>query len=366
MVPRVRDLTLEEGQKLRRIVRHGQNAIEFKRTQIILASYQGNTPPRIALIALASEDYIRGVIRAFNEHGMAMLRPQWGPGRPPKFTDDQRKALVALALSRPRDLGLPYAQWSLSRLREQAVLRGIVESISEEWLRVILHEDEVSHQSIRTWKTSPDPLFEAKKRKIDPLTRKRPNPPVVLSADEIGPIQLIPHGGEGWCPHQRPGRIPAEYHRKFASVYDILTLNGYHQWLFGRVYRTKHAANWLEYLKDVRMGYPRDQWINLIWDGASNHWTGAIRHWVRANRVRLFPTPTHASHLNPVECHAGDLQKLALAGETYTTPEAVGQALDSAVRYRNEERQARGKRFRDTVRQDHRHRAKRPMWLRPR
>ena len=44
MVLRVRDLTLEEGQKLRRIVRHGQNAIEFKRAQIIFASYQGNTP----------------------------------------------------------------------------------------------------------------------------------------------------------------------------------------------------------------------------------------------------------------------------------------------------------------------------------
>ena len=211
MVPRVRDLTLEEGQKLRRIVRHGQNAIEFKRAQIILASYQGNTPPRIAIIALASEDYIRGVIRAFNEHGMAMLRPKWGPGRPPKFTDEQRKALVNLALSRPRDLGLPYAQWSLSRLRQQAVQRGLVPSISEEWLRVILHEDEVSHSSIRTWKTSPDPRFEEKKRKIDRLTRTRHNPPIILSAGEIGPIQLIPHGGERWFPQPRPGRIPAEY-----------------------------------------------------------------------------------------------------------------------------------------------------------
>ena len=52
MVLRVRDLTLEEGQKLRRIFRHGQNAIEFKRAQIILASCQENTPPRIAIIAL--------------------------------------------------------------------------------------------------------------------------------------------------------------------------------------------------------------------------------------------------------------------------------------------------------------------------
>ena len=217
------------------------------------------------------------MIRTFNEHGMAMLQPKWGPGRPPKFTDAQRKALVNLALSRPRDLGLPYAQWSLSRLRQQAVQRGRVPSISEEWLRVILHEDEVSHQSIRTWKTSPDPRFEEKKRKIDRWTRTRHNPPIVLSADEIGPIQLIPHGGEGWFPQQRPGRIPAEYNRKFGTVYYFLTLNVFHQRLFGRVYGTKHAANWLEYRKNVRAQYRRDQWVNLIWDGASNHWTAAIR-----------------------------------------------------------------------------------------
>ncbi len=366
MVLRVRELTLEEGQKLRRILRHGQDAIEFKRAQIILASYQGNTPPRIAVIALMSEDYIRGVIRAFNEHGMAMLKPKWGPGRPPKFTDEQRKALVDLALSRPRDLQLPYAQWSLSRLREQAVARGIVPSISEEWLRVILHEDDVSHQSIRTWKVSPDPLFEEKKQKIDQLTRKRHNPPIVLSMDEIGPIQLVPHGGEGWFPKQWPARIPAEYERKFGTVYYFLTLNVFHQRLHGQVYRTKHAANWLCYLKRERAKYPPEQWVNLIWDGSSNHWTAEIREWAKASKVRLFATPTHASHLNPVECHAGDLQKLALAGETYTSPTAVGRALNAAVRYRNRERKARGKRFRDTVRKNRRLLAKRPIWLRPR
>ena len=366
MVLRVRELTLEEGQKLQRILRHGQNAIEFKRAQIVLASYQGFTPPKIAVIALMSEDYIRGVIRAFNEHGMAMLQPRWGPGRPPKFTDDQRKALVDLALSRPKDLGLPYAQWSLSRLREQAVVRGIVPSISEEWLRVILHEDDVSHQSIRTWKTSPDPLFEEKKRKIDQLTRKRSNPPIVLSSDEIGPIQLIPHGGEGWFPEKVPGRIPAEYEKKFGTVYYMLTLNVFHQRLKGRVYRTKHSVNWLDHLKAVRSDYPADKWVSWIQDGSSTHWTAEVRAWAKVNKVRLFATPTHASHLNPVECHAGDLQKLALPGQTFTTAEAVGQALDAAVAYRNEERKARGKTFRATVRKDRRKRAKMPIWLRPR
>ena len=263
-------------------------------------------------------------------------------------------------------LGLPYAQWSLSRLREQAVQRGLVPSISEEWWCVTRHEDEVSHQSIRTWKTSPDPLFEDKMRQVIQLIRIRHNPPVVSSADKVGPIHLIPHGGQGWFPKQRLGRIPAEHHRKFGTVYDFLALNLFHQWLFGRVYRTEHAANWLEHLKDVRGSILGTSGSILCWDGASNHWKAAIRHWVRANRVRLFSTPTQGNHLNPGERHAGDLQKLAMAGEIYTTPDAVGRALDSAVRYRNDERQVRGKRLCDTVRQDYRRRANRPARLGPR
>jgi hypothetical protein len=85
-----------------------------------------------------SEDYVRTRVKAFNEHGFKMLQPKWGPGRPSRFTEEQRKGPVVLALSRPKDLGLPYTQWSLSRLREEAMNRGVVDSISEEWLRVLL------------------------------------------------------------------------------------------------------------------------------------------------------------------------------------------------------------------------------------
>ena len=295
-----------------------------------------------------------------------MLRPKWGPGRPPKFTHEQRKALVDLALSRPRDLGLPYAQWSLSRLRQQAVQRGLVPSISEEWLRGILREDEVSHPSIRTWKTFPDPQFEEKKGKIDRWTRNATTRWSSSRRTRSAGSSGSPARRRGGFPHQRPGRTPAEFNRKFGPVYSFLTRNVFRQRLFGGVDRTKHAATWLAYRKDVRAEYPTDLWVNLIWDGASNHWTAPIRPWARANKVRRFSMSTHASHLNPVERHAGDLQMLAIAGETYTTPEAVGRALGLAVRYRNEERQARGKRFRDTVRKDHRRRTKMPIWRRSR
>lgn len=72
MVIRVREISDDEGNRLRRIVRHGQSAIEVKRAQVILASAQGFTPPKIAVIALMSEDYVRQLIHAFNLHGFSM------------------------------------------------------------------------------------------------------------------------------------------------------------------------------------------------------------------------------------------------------------------------------------------------------
>lgn len=47
--------------------------------------------------------------------------------------------------------------------------------------------------------------------------------------------------------------------------------------------------------------------------------TAVVRQWARVNQVRLFATLTHASHLNPVERHAGDIQKRALPGQTFTS-----------------------------------------------
>ena len=63
MVIRVCEITDEEGNKLRRIVRHHQSTIEVKRAQVILASAQGFTPPKLAVIALMSEDYVRTLIK---------------------------------------------------------------------------------------------------------------------------------------------------------------------------------------------------------------------------------------------------------------------------------------------------------------
>lgn len=309
-----------------------------------------------------SPDWGRTLIHQFNLHGFKMLKPQWVAGGNWKFSEEQKEALLSLATSRPKDLKLPFSQWSLSRLRDEAVRQGIVQSISLEWLRVVLDEADLSHQSIKTWKESKDPTFEEKKRRIDRLTQKRHNPPVVLSIDVIGPIQLKPHGGRTWCLKGHPDRVRATYKRKGETRYLYLTLNVFHQRLSGRFYRRKGGRNWLRHLQREQAKYPTDQRVYIIQDNLSTHTTPDVRARARSNRVTLVPTATNVSWMNPVEDNARDIQYLALAGNYYRSWMEVESAFRRVITYRNRERKAQRKEFRDAQRKRRSHR--RPVWKR--
>ena len=362
MTLRIRDVTNEEGNKLRTIVRHGKDPIEVKRAQVILASAQGFTVQYISRFSLMTEDYIRTLIHQFETDRLAMVKPRWDPGNRRKFSEEARERIVALATSRPRDLGLPFGQWSLRRLRDQVVAQGIVPSISPEWLRVICDEADISHQSVRTWKGSQDPQLEAKKRRIDRLTRKQHNPPIVLSADEIGPVSLKPHGGKGLFPRKLPERIPSTYTRTKGVRYEYLSLNVFHQTLSVRQEAHKGGRVWLRFLKYQRAKYPARQRVYIIQDGLSAHWTPEVRAWAKASRTTLVPTATNASWMNPCECHALHLERTALAGSNYSDWADVNSAFQRAASLINREHRASGKKFRDT--QDGRRKHRRPLWRR--
>ena len=46
-------------------------------------------------------------------------------GRPPTYTAEERSAVIAAALSRPAELGLPFASWTLDRLVAYLGEKGI-------------------------------------------------------------------------------------------------------------------------------------------------------------------------------------------------------------------------------------------------
>src|SRR6266705_5924466 len=196
---RVREITSVEGNKLLGIVRRGSGSVvRWRRAQIVLWSAQRMDVPAIARIAFTSEDRVRAVIHNFNEDGFDSLAPKYAGGRPPSFTLPERREIKKIALSRPTDHDLPFSTWSLSKLAEFVVAEGVVDDISHEGLRVLLREEGVSFQRIKTWKVSDDPDFEAKKNRIlelydiadDKTTPDPDDPSVVICLDEFGPLNL--------------------------------------------------------------------------------------------------------------------------------------------------------------------------------
>jgi hypothetical protein len=120
----------------------------------------------------------------------------------------ERREIKKIALSRPIDHDLPFSTWSLTKLAEFLVAEGVVDDISHEGLRLILRQEGVSFQVIKTWKKSNDPDFEAKKNRVLELYEiadgkakpKRGDPSVVICLDEFGPLNLLPRPGQQWAP----------------------------------------------------------------------------------------------------------------------------------------------------------------------
>ncbi len=59
---------------------------------------------------------VRRRILRFNADGLASLDDRPRPGRPATYSPEQVATVVALALTAPKTLGLPFASWTLDRL----------------------------------------------------------------------------------------------------------------------------------------------------------------------------------------------------------------------------------------------------------
>jgi transposase len=198
---RVREIDDDEGHRLVRIIRRGSGSVvTWRRAQMVLLSAQGMDVAAIAKVAFTSDDRVRDVIRNFNADGFGSLYPRYRGGRPPKFTLGQRREIKKIANAKPAEYDLPFSTWSLAKLAEFLVAGGVVDDISHEGLRVLLREEGVTFQRLKTWKASKDPRYAAKKARIEHLyaiadrdvAPDAGDPEVVFCVDEFGPLNLQP------------------------------------------------------------------------------------------------------------------------------------------------------------------------------
>jgi transposase len=77
----VRPVTMTEGRRLQRIGRTAKDPVKLRRAIVVLMSAQGQNVPDIAHLLDCSQEYVRGVIHAFNETGFAALDPKMERGQ---------------------------------------------------------------------------------------------------------------------------------------------------------------------------------------------------------------------------------------------------------------------------------------------
>lgn len=148
----VRKLQDDDETQLLQMVRRGSGpVVTWRRAQMVLLSARGLDVAAIAEVAFTSPDRVRDVLHNFNDDGFDSLHPRYAGGRPPTFSPEQREQIKRIALERPVDHGLPFSTWSLSKLADHLVEKGVVEDISHEGLRMLLREQNVSfpiHQDL--------------------------------------------------------------------------------------------------------------------------------------------------------------------------------------------------------------------------
>src|SRR5512142_1158988 len=113
----LRELTPEERQALEYLAASRTAQARFvERAQILLAIAEGRRPSHVAKDLGISRPTVYTWIHRFHAQGLHGLEDQPRAGRPPTYTAEQRAEVIAVALTDPRSLGLPYGCWTLDRL----------------------------------------------------------------------------------------------------------------------------------------------------------------------------------------------------------------------------------------------------------
>jgi transposase len=354
---RVREIDDDEGHRLVRIIRRGSGSVvTWRRAQMVLLSAQGMDVPAIAKVAFTSEDRVRDVIRNFNADGFNSLYPKYRGGRPPKFTLPQRREIKKIAKAKPGEYDLPFSTWSLAKLAEFLVAEGVVDDISHEGLRVLLREEGVTFQRLKTWKTSKDPQYAAKKARIERLyaiadrevTPAENDPEVIFCVDEFGPLNLQPRPGRQWAAisgkGREPGRAPrtrmrSTYTRTAGVRHLLAAFELGEDKLFGHIKPRKNRARFLEFCRYLRSLYPLTTKIAIICDNFSPHLSTAkdnrVGVWAAANNVEIAYTPTNSSWLNRIEAQFTALRYFALDGTDHASHQEQASMIRRYIIWRN-------------------------------
>jgi len=172
---KLRKLTAQERTQLERLARSRTEEVRLVvRAKIVLGLAAGERPYQVAERVGVGRAAAYEWLHRFNTEGLKGLTDHPRPGRPHTYTPDQRAEVIATALTKPQSLGLPFASWTLDRLRAYlSEHKGI--GIKRSRIDEILLAEGLRWRKQQTWfGQKVDPQFAEKRGRSRSSTRPHP------------------------------------------------------------------------------------------------------------------------------------------------------------------------------------------------
>jgi transposase len=331
-------LTDRDRAELQKLARARKAPLRMvQRAWIVLAAADGHANAQIARDLSVHVDTVRTWRGRFAGHGMKGLADRPRSGRPPVFTASVVAGVKALACALPAEHGLPLSRWSCRDLADEAVARGITDTLSGSTVRRWLDADAIKPWRHRSWIFPRDPDFAAKAARVLDLydriwdgRRLHPDE-YVISADEKSQLQALRRRHPDLPPGpERTRRVEFEYTRGGTLAY-LAALDVHHATVIGRCAPTTGIAPFSELVDQVMTQEPYASARRVFWvvdNGSSHAGQASVQRmgeaWPNAVLVHL---PIHASWLNQIEIYFSIVQRKIIKPADFANLDALERRL---------------------------------------
>jgi transposase len=363
MAIKVRPITREESETLDRWQRT-DNIVRYRRARILRLSEAKWRCPVIAQALGLHEETVREVITAFNEGGIAAIRPRpRSGGRPPSYTEEVAQEAEDLARQDPPAEG-GRATWTLDTLAQAIAARfDHIDTMSREAVRRLLKMRGVAYRRAKKWLTSPDPLYELRKSQRDRLLA------MVRASSDGAAVWLDqswfvrwPYQFWAWTPEDVRLRVAQRWSEKVDTVALFAALDDASQETFLRWAESQPNSEETTGFLEALMAHHTAQdkrFVVLFWDRAPWHRSKHTRAWIKAYnrrakreglaRLIVCQLPTRSPWLMPLESIFGWIKHQVLGGRPFETVAELQAAVVQSFRERVDSAKARRDRIWATV-----------------
>jgi transposase len=322
-------LTRKQREQLETLCRTGTHSAQsIRHASILLQTDSGDNGPRWSIPKIqemlgVSRSLIKTVRKRFVQEGWdgALFRRKQ-PERPEKrkITGEQEAHLIAVLCTQQPE---GQERWTVRLLRERIIELEIVESVSEETVRMVLHKNELKPWQKKQWCVGPtgadssyayhmeDVLHEY----VHPYDAKRPR----VCVDE-GSVQFLNATRDPIA--MQPGQVKKEdYQYERAGYWSVfLACEPLVGTRMCQVKARRTKKDFAHFIRDVvDQQYPEAEKVILIMDNLNTHSPASLYEAFEpeeamrlCQKIEIHSTPVHGSWLNMAEIELSVLGRQVL------------------------------------------------------